>query len=130
MKRRNGLLSLRAAAAGLAVLTGLAAPALSGHRGALASGRLPPTRLASAAIECEGEACAQVTVTFDETKQQYKAQNNSSDRWVRVVASNLAASATACAAPGKAEYLALKSIEGAYRASYAEPGCDMHVGGR
>jgi hypothetical protein len=37
--------------------------------------------------DCEGDACASVTVTFDETKQQYLAQNNSSDRWVRVSAS-------------------------------------------
>jgi hypothetical protein len=73
--------------------------------------------------ECEGDACGQVTVTFDEAKQQYRAQNNSTDRWVKVSASNLAAAAGACLAPAAAEYLPLKSIVAPYRAEFAEPRC-------
>jgi hypothetical protein len=127
MKKQRGLLRL-SAAAGLAVLACLAAPVLSRHPEARAlslSLRPAPTE----AAECEGDACGQVLVTFDESKQQYKVQNNSADRWVRVAASNPAASASACAAPGKVEYLALKNIAGAYRAAYVESGCDMHAGG-
>lgn len=73
--------------------------------------------------ECEGDACAQVSVSFDETKQQYRAQNSSADRWVRVAASNLAAAASACLAPGKEEYIAIRSISGSYHADYSEPRC-------
>jgi phage baseplate assembly protein gpV len=71
---------------------------------------------ASAASGCEGDACTSVSVTFDEAKGQYRVQNNASDAWVRVTASNMAASANVCVAPGKADYLPLKSIVGAYRA--------------
>lgn len=80
------------------------------------------------AAECEGDACAQVAVTFDEARQQYRAQNDSADRWVRVTASNLAASAAACLAPGASAYLPLKSVVGPYRAAYAEPKCGAGPG--
>ena len=73
--------------------------------------------------ECEGDACAQVTLTFDEAKGQYRARNNSADTWARVSASNLVASARVCLAPGGEGYLELKSIVGAYRAEQAEPKC-------
>lgn len=66
--------------------------------------------------DCEGDGCAVVSLSFDEAKGQYRAQNNSADAWVRVTASNMAASADVCVAPGKADYLPLKSIVGAYRA--------------
>lgn len=67
--------------------------------------------------DCEGNACEQVTVTWDEAKQQYKVQNNSTDKSMRVDAANLVASATVCVAPGKTDYLPLKSIAGAYHAT-------------
>jgi hypothetical protein len=47
------------------------------------SGGRPVTIEAVAADECEGDACSQVTVTFEESKERYKVQNNSSDHWVR-----------------------------------------------
>lgn len=78
---------------------------------------------AAAVTDCDGDACSQVTLTFDDAKQQYHAQNNSADRWARVTASNLAATASACLAPGKDAYLALKAINGSYRADYSEPKC-------
>lgn len=96
----------------IAALATVVVMTLSGQMGAL--GRVAPVP----ALECEGTACAQVTLTFDEAKGQYRVQNNSADAWVRVTASNLAASANACVAPGKAEYLPLKGIVGAYRADY------------
>ena len=77
----------------------------------------------TASDECEGAACANVSLTFDEERQQYRARNNSPDRWVRVAASNLAAASTACLAPGKDEYLPLKSIVGNFNAEYSEPRC-------
>lgn len=82
---------------------------------------IPPT--APAAAECEGAACQQVALTFDEAKQQYRVQNNSADRWVRVSAANVAASAYACVGPGKSEYLPLRSISGSYRAEYSDQSC-------
>jgi hypothetical protein len=121
MIRHNDHVGLRAATV-LAVLTALAVSALSGQSGSLARARgLSPLR--STALECEGGACSQVTLTFDEQRQQYAAQNNSSDRWVRVTASNYSAAAAACAAPGRSVALTLKSIVGAYRAEFDEPGC-------
>jgi hypothetical protein len=103
----------------LGALTVCAALALSGQLGASgwASAGAP-------AGECEGDACAQVTVTFDAAKGQYRAKNNSSEQWVQVNASNLVASARACLGPGREDYLELKSLAGAYRAEYAEPRCD------
>jgi hypothetical protein len=68
--------------------------------------------------DCEGDACGEVVLTWDETEQQYKVQNNSTERWVRVDAANLAATATTCVAPEKTQYLSLKSIAGAYHAKY------------
>jgi hypothetical protein len=79
---------------------------------------------------CEGDACQDVTLTFDEARGQYLARNNSADRWARVTASNLASSSTACLAPGKDDYLVLKSVVGAYRADYSEPKCGGQGGGR
>lgn len=77
----------------------------------------------AAAVDCEGDACAQVSVTFDEARQQYRAQNNSTTKWVRVSASNRASAASACVAPGKAADLPLQTIVGAYRADFAAARC-------
>ena len=104
-----------------ALLTALAASAaltLSGLLGTHGRASAP-----TAVTECQGDACAAVALTFDEAKQQYRVQNNSTDRWVKVEASNLAASAPACAAPGKTVPLPLKSIVGSYRAAYDQAGC-------
>jgi hypothetical protein len=102
----------------------LTAAALSGQPGALArAGRTATAPGAATPAECEGTACAQVVVTFDEVRGQYRAQNNSADSWVRVAAANMADSSSACLAPGKDGYLTLKSIVGTYRADYSEPRC-------
>lgn len=74
----------------------------------------------SALIDCDGNACGQVTITWDEVKEQYKVQNASTDKSVRVDAANLAASASVCIPPEKTDYLSLKSIVGAYHATYQQ----------
>lgn len=109
-------------AAASAVLFASAALMLWGRDGSYARAGALSTLL-SAAEECEGDACGQVTVTFDESRQQYRVQNNSAEHWARVTASNMAASASACLAPGREAYLPLKSISGAYHAAYAEAKC-------
>jgi phage baseplate assembly protein gpV len=73
-------------------------------------------RPAPLVLDCEGDGCSAVAVTYDEAKGQYRVQNNSADAWVRVTASNMAASANVCVAPGKTDHLPLKSIVGTYRA--------------
>jgi hypothetical protein len=83
-----------------------------------------------APAECEGDACAAVTLTFDEARQQYRAQNNSPERWAQVSASNLSASAAACLPPGKGSYLPLKSVVAPYRAEYAGVKCGRQDEGR
>ncbi len=88
----------------------------------------PPPSSVAAAVDCEGDACSQVTLAFDDTKQQYRAQNNSADRWAKVSVSNVAASASACLAPGAGDYLPLKSIVGNYQAAYDEPKCGVQGG--
>lgn len=75
------------------------------------------------AADCEGGACQYVSVAFDEAKGEYRVQSSSSDRWIKVAASNVAAFASVCVGPGKTEHLPLKSILGAYRAEFAESGC-------
>lgn len=75
------------------------------------------TTLLPMLTDCDGDACGQVTVTWDDTREQYKVQNNSTDHWIRVSAANLAATASTCVAAGKADYLSLKSIV-AYQAKY------------
>jgi hypothetical protein len=75
------------------------------------------TTLVPLITDCDGDACDQVTLTWDDIKQQYKVQNNSTDQWMRVSAENLAATATTCVAAGQAQFLSLKSIV-TYRASY------------
>jgi hypothetical protein len=77
----------------------------------------------TAAVECEGEGCAQVTITWVETKQQYKIQNNSTDRWVKVEAANLAASASLCLGPTKADHFSLSTVVGAFHATLVEESC-------
>lgn len=104
----RGLLAVLAASAALALTWLSGGPARAARRPAIS--------------ECEGDACAQVAVAFDESRQQYRARNNSADRWAKVSAGNLAA-AGACLAPGAAEYLPLKSIVSPYRAEFAEPRC-------
>jgi hypothetical protein len=96
----------------MAALAAVVALTVSGQFGALGRVATPP------ALECEGDGCAAVALTFDEAKGQYRAQNNSTDAWVRVTASNMASSAEVCVAPGKAGYLSLKSMVGAYKAGY------------
>jgi hypothetical protein len=76
-----------------------------------------PRALPLYALTCEGDACGQVALTWDETKQQYKVQNNS-DRMVRVEASNLAGGNRILVEAGKSAYLEMKSIIGPYRANY------------
>jgi hypothetical protein len=85
----------------------------------------PSLRAPASAAEasCEGDACPCVSLSFDEARRQYRARNDSPDRWARLSASNVAAAASACLAPGGGEYLALKSVVGAYRAEYSEPKC-------
>lgn len=96
----------------MAALAAAVALTVSGQTGAIGRAAPPPV------LECEGDGCAAVVLTFDEAKGQYRARNNSPDAWVRVTASNLASSAEVCVALGKAEHLPLKSIVGAYKAVY------------
>jgi hypothetical protein len=125
MRTKREMLILRAPFLALAMVVGLTASLASGRLVAHALARASSPSSLPAATECEGDACSQVTVMFDEAKQQYRAQNNSTDRWARVTASNVAASAGACLAPGKDAFLALKSIAGAYHAAYAEVRCGV-----
>jgi hypothetical protein len=121
MTRKKGRMKLMAAGAWTAALMALTTLMIMPARpGALARGL---TTVRPAAEECEGDACSQVTLAFDESKQQYRAVNNSADHWARVTASNMAASASVCLAPGGVAYLPLKSVAGAYHAAYAEARC-------
>lgn len=76
-----------------------------------------PIASLSSNLDCEGNACAQIILTFDEAKQLYKVQNNS-DRLVRVEASNLAGSNKILVEAGQSANLEMKSIVGPYRANY------------
>ena len=77
--------------------------------------------------ECVGDACTQVALTWDDSKQQYKAQNSSTSRWIRIDAANLVQNASICVGPEKTEYLPLKSLVGKYRANYNEESCGKGI---
>ena len=68
-------------------------------------------------IDCEGDACSQVSLIWDDAKQQYKA-HNSSNNWVRVSAANLASNTSICVAPSNDAYLVLKSVVSPYHANF------------
>lgn len=74
-------------------------------------------------VECEGDACAQVTITWVDAKQQYKVQNNSTDRWVKVEAANLVTSASLCLGPTRNDHLSLSTVVGAFHATLVEENC-------
>jgi len=129
MMKRMEKLRLRAPSIALVIWVGMTASAMSGRFGVVATARsLSPTTSTPATSECEGAACSQVTLTFDEQKQQYRVRNNSSDIYVRVSASNAGSSADACVAPGKTAYLPLKSIVGSYRADPSGSSCGSPEG--
>lgn len=107
----------------LAALAACAALSLPGRPGDAGRASAHP-----ALIECEGDACAAVTLAFDEVKGQYRVRNDSPDRWARVTASNLAAAFSACVAPGRDEYLPMKSVVAPYKAVYAEARCGAPAG--
>jgi hypothetical protein len=73
--------------------------------------------------ECEGNACGEVTFTWDAVKEQYKVENHSADRWVQVNAANLVAAASLCLGPSKSDYLALSTVVGTFRANLAAENC-------
>lgn len=123
MTMKNGRIRSRAVAAVAAALLALTTLTSQAQTGAPARSLRPVSTAAPALTECEGDACSQVTLAFDEARRQYRAVNNSADRWARVTASNMAGSASACLAPGGAAYLPLKSISGAYHAAYADTRC-------
>lgn len=123
MTRKKGRIKLIAAGVWPAALAVVVVLTLPWQPSAFAHTPSHASAMAPAVTDCEGDACAQVAIAFDESRQQYRAQNNSADRWARVTASNTAGSASACLAPGGATYLPLKSIAGAYQAAYAEARC-------
>ena len=80
--------------------------------------KTPSATTATSTTDCEGNACSQVSLTWDETKQQYKAQNNATDRWVKIEVSNWAGGASISIRPGGTEFLPLKSYTAPYHANY------------
>jgi hypothetical protein len=67
--------------------------------------------------DCEGTACSQVALAWEEEGQQFRAQNNS-ERRVRFEVSTFAGSSSVSVEPGKSEYLKVKSFNGPYHADY------------
>jgi len=83
----------------------------------------PGGQVASAQVEivtsydCEGNACAGVTLTWDNDRQQFRVQNNS-DRRVKVTVTTFAGDSSVIVEPGKVDYLLVKTFNGPYRANY------------
>lgn len=108
MNRSTGTLALGSLMLSLAVI----AVGATGH-----ASHAAPFAASSSYLDCEGNACAQVTLTYDEAKEQYKVRNNS-DRSVRVEASDWAGGSSVRVEGGKTDHLPMKSFVGAYRANY------------
>ena len=88
---------------------------------------LPATELegqaASAPVEivtsydCDGNACAEVTLTWDNDRQQFRVQNDS-DRRIKVTVTTFAGDSSVIVEPRKVDYLLVKTFNGPYRANY------------
>ena len=76
-----------------------------------------PAPTSTVAYDCEGTACSQVTLTWDEEGQQFRADNNS-DRRVRVEVSTFAGPSGITVEAGKSEYLKVKGFNGPYHANF------------
>lgn len=72
---------------------------------------------AGAAYDCEGAACASVTLAWEEEGQCFRA-DNASDRRVRVEVETFAGKSSVTVEPQKSEYLQVKSFQGPYRAEF------------
>lgn len=70
-----------------------------------------------AAYDCEGNACAVLTLTWEEEGQRFRA-DNSSDRRVKVEVTTFAGASRISVEPHKSEYLQVKNFNGPYRADY------------
>jgi hypothetical protein len=71
----------------------------------------------TSAYDCEGTACSQVTLTWEDEGQQFRAENGS-DRRVKVEVFTFVGSSNVTVEPGKSEYLKVKNFNGPYHADY------------
>ena len=78
-----------------------------------------PSRVsaARAAYDCEGDACSSVPLTWDNDRQQFRADNNS-DRGVKVEVSTYGGVSAVHVEPHKSEYLLVKTFSGPYHADF------------
>ncbi len=82
--------------------------------------------------DCEGDACSQVALSWDNDRQQFRVQNES-DRSVKVEVTMYAGTSSLQVDAHKSDYLLVKTFTGPYRANYesnlAEPFADMQQQG-
>jgi hypothetical protein len=73
---------------------------------------------AAAAADCEGEACRSLTLTWENERQQFRA-DNISDRNVKVEVTVAGGGTSALhLEPHKSDYLQVKTFDGPYRADF------------
>ena len=75
----------------------------------------PPT--ARAAYDCEGGACASVTLTWEEEGQRFRVDNSAARR-VRVTVTTFAGESWVVVEPQASAYLGVKNFNRAYRAEF------------
>lgn len=84
---------------------------------------LTATRIARGAplhpetYDCEGDACAAVTLTWEQERQQFCARNES-DRPAKVEVTTFAGRSVTHVPARQSEYLEVKTFNGPYRADY------------
>jgi|SRR6266545_1864831 hypothetical protein len=69
------------------------------------------------AYECEGNACSQVVLTWEDERQQFRVQNDS-DRRVRIDVTTFAGDSTIRVDAHKSDYLLVKTFNGPFRANF------------
>jgi hypothetical protein len=69
------------------------------------------------AYDCEGNACSQVTVTWEDEGQRFRVENNS-DTKVKVEVTTYAGTSSVRVEPHKSDYLGVKYFNGPYRADF------------
>jgi hypothetical protein len=106
---------LRARGHRLLAILGLLCASLNTHYTLPASGAATPATRTTQA--CEGDACASITLTWEEEGQRFRA-DNSSDRRVRVEVETFGGTSAVTVEPASHDYLQVKTFNGPYHARF------------
>lgn len=77
----------------------------------------PPVTKSPPRYDCEGNACSQVTLAWEDDGQRFRVENNSDAR-VKFSVETYAGTSSVRVEPRKSDYLGVKYFNGPYRADF------------